>query len=291
MHRSLLGTILALSVLSACGTSEYDWQQSYAANTLAAYQTFLKNHPKSKQADLARGMILAMQDDEAWKSAAAARSKQGYEAYLAAYPGGVHANQARFDITALDRAAAWKSEEHNADYASLHAFLEKYPQGPESTMARDRLAGMTYRALFADSNSGAGAERQRARLEVRLRAILHTLEVLPPSITGKHYEVTSGFLSLVEARAACAAAAHERQHCEVVSRQLPMGEEGKKLLQWPHDLRDPPKLARVSHAIQGNPQPPRFVTAALAAPRSLRRCNSLGPSWALPAAMTPTFAV
>jgi hypothetical protein len=76
---------------------------------------------------------------------------------------------------------------------------------------------MTYRALFTHSNSRAAAERQRARLEVRLRAVLHTLEVLPPSIADKHYEVTSGFLSLVDARAACAAAAHERQRCEVIS--------------------------------------------------------------------------
>lgn len=218
MPRFLLGSILALSVLSACGTSEYDWQRAHAANTLAAYQAFLKDHPKSKQADLARGMVLAMQDDQAWKSATVTRSKQGYDEYLAAYPGGVHADQARFDVTALDRAADWKSVDHNADYASLHAFLGRYPQGPESTLARNRLAEMTYRALFARSDSGAAAERQRARLEVRLRAILHTLEVLPPSIVDKHYEVTSGFLSLVEARAACAAAVHERQRCEVIPR-------------------------------------------------------------------------
>jgi hypothetical protein len=203
--------------LSACGTSEYDWQRAYAVKTLAAYQAFLKKHPTSKYADLARGIILAMQDDEAWKSAATARSKQGYQQYLAAYPGGVHANQARFDMTALDRATAWKSVEHQVDYASLHAFLEQYPQGPESTIARARLADMTYRAQFADSDSGAAAERQRARLQVRLHQILHALEVIPPSIADQHYEVTSGRLNLVEARAACAAAAREHLRCEVVS--------------------------------------------------------------------------
>ena len=217
MHRSLLCVVLAIGVLSACGTSEYDWQRAYAANTLAAYQTFLKNHPKSKYADLARGVILAMQDDQAWKAATVAQSKQAYQKYLTEYPGGVHAEQAHFDITALDRAAAWKAVEHNVDYATLHAFLEQYPQGPESNLARKRLATMTYRAKFADLRTHEAADRQRSRLQERLRGVLHMLVVIPPSITDKQYEVTSGLLSEVQAKAVCAVAVQEHQRCEVVS--------------------------------------------------------------------------
>jgi outer membrane protein assembly factor BamD (BamD/ComL family) len=208
---------LAAGLISACGTSEYDWQRAYAANTLSAYQNFLKDHPKSKQADLARGVILAMQDDQAWKAAALAQSKQGFDAYLAAYPGGVHADQARFDITALDRAAAWKLVEHDVDYASLHAFLAQYPTGPESDAARARMAKMTFRAKFADAASRGAADRQRARLQLRLHDILNTLEIIPPSQADKHYEVASGLLSDAAAHAACVAALHEHQRCEVVS--------------------------------------------------------------------------
>ena len=218
MHRLLLGIVLAAGfVLCACGTSEYDWQRAYARKTLAGYQTFLRDHPTSKYADLARGIILALQDDQAWKAATVARSKLGFQSYLAAFPGGVHADQAHQDITALDRAVAWKSVEHNVDYASLHAFLEQYPQGPESTVARGRLASMTYRALFADSDNDSAAQRQRARLQPRLHRILRELEVIRPTAGKHHYEVTSSLMNLVEARAACAAAAHEHRHCEVVS--------------------------------------------------------------------------
>ncbi len=217
MSRHLIAVVLAIGVLNACGTSSYDWQRAHAANTLAAYQTFLKNHPKSEQSDLARGMILAMQDELAWKAAAVVQSKQGYQEYLAAYPGGVHADQARFDMTSLDRVAAWKLVEHDVDYATLHTFLEQYPQGPESNVARERLAKMTYRARFADLSSRAAADRQRARLQTRLRGILHTFEVVPPSATDKNYEVTSDLLNQIQAQAACAAAAHAHQRCEVVS--------------------------------------------------------------------------
>ena len=216
MHKISVALCVAL-LLGACGTSEYDWQRAHATNTLVAYESFLKKHPKSKQADLARGVILAMQDDKAWKAAASAQSKKSLEAYLAGYPGGLHANQARFDIVALDRAAAWKPIEHDVDFASLHAFLAQYPEGPESNIARNRIASMTYRAKFADSDSRAAADRQLERLEPRLHDILHTLEIISPSQGDGHYDVTSGLLSETAAHAACKAALREHQRCEVVS--------------------------------------------------------------------------
>src|SRR6202023_1214434 len=140
MKRPLLGLVLGVSVLStACGLSEYDWQRAIATNTLASYQTFLKNHPTSEQAESARGFILALQDDNAWKAAQAGQSKQSYENYLAAYPGGVHAEQARYEISGLERAAAWRGALRNASYATLQAFLKQYPEGRESNLARNRL--------------------------------------------------------------------------------------------------------------------------------------------------------
>ena len=216
MHKILL-VFFAAGMLSACGTAEYDWQRAHATNTLAAYQSFLENHPKSKQADVARGVVLAMQDDQAWKTVASAQSRQVLGGYLAAYHGGLHANQARFDIVALHRAAAWKLIEHDVDFASLHTFLAQYPEGPESNIARKRIASMTFRAKFAYSDSRVAAVRQLERLEPRLYEILHTLKIIPPSQGDGHYDVTSGLLSETAADAACAAALREHQRCEVVS--------------------------------------------------------------------------
>jgi hypothetical protein len=36
--------LCAALVMAGCGTAEYDWNKAMAANTLAAYQTFVKNH-------------------------------------------------------------------------------------------------------------------------------------------------------------------------------------------------------------------------------------------------------
>lgn len=218
MKRSLLGLALGLSIFlsAACGLSDYDWHRATATNTLASYQAFLKNHPKSERADTARGIILALQDDQAWKAARTAQSKQSYQTYLAAYPGGVHAEQAHFEITALERAARWQEVQRNETYATVQAFLKQYPDGQESNLARDRLAGMSYRARFAELRSRAAAERQRSILQLRLRNSVRNLILIPPSAADKNYQVTSSILSQAQARDACAAAAEIHQRCEVL---------------------------------------------------------------------------
>jgi hypothetical protein len=91
--------------LAGCGTAEWDWNKATAANTLAAYQSFVRSHPDDKRADDARGRILALQDEQAWVAAQKAGSIAGYQAYLAAEGGGVHAEQAQYEIAALQRAA------------------------------------------------------------------------------------------------------------------------------------------------------------------------------------------
>jgi hypothetical protein len=218
MKRSLLGLALVFSIFltAACGSSEYDWHRATATNTLASYQAFLKNHPKSDHADTARGIILALQDDQAWKAARAGKSTQSFQAYLAAYSGGVHAEQAHFEITALERVAGWQAVQRNETYATLQAFLKQYPEGQESNLARERLAGMSYRARFADVRTRSAADRQRSTLQVRLRDAIQTLIVISPSATDKNYQVTSGILSEAQARAACAAAARVHQRCVVL---------------------------------------------------------------------------
>jgi hypothetical protein len=131
--------LCAALVMTGCGTPEYDWNKAMAANTLAAYQTFVKNHPADKRADDARGRILGLQDDRAWALAQATHTIAGYRRYLQAQSGGIHAEDAQYEITALERAAAWRAIQKDESAASLQAFLQKYPQGVESNEARRKL--------------------------------------------------------------------------------------------------------------------------------------------------------
>jgi outer membrane protein assembly factor BamD (BamD/ComL family) len=130
-------------VMMGCGTAEYDWNKALAANTLAAYQSFLKHHGTSKYADDARGRMLGLRDDQAWSLAQATHTIDGYQSYLQTESGGVHASDAQYQITALERARAWKAVQKDS-VASLQAFLRKYPQGSESNDARRRLATLDF---------------------------------------------------------------------------------------------------------------------------------------------------
>jgi hypothetical protein len=144
--------LCAALLMTACGTAEYDWNKAMATGTLAAYQTFVKNHPTDRRADDARGRIMGLQDDQAWAVAQATHTVAGYREYLRTKSGGIHAADAQYEITGLERAAAWKAVQNDKSAASLKAFLQKYPQGVESNEARRKLSAPESRAIGPPRN-------------------------------------------------------------------------------------------------------------------------------------------
>jgi hypothetical protein len=203
-------------VIAGCGTAEYDWNKALAANTLAGYQTFLKNHSDSKYADDARGRLLGLKDDQAWSVAQATNTIDGYQEYLRAEGGGIHAPDAQYEITALERAQAWKSLPNDASFDSLQAFLRKFPQGAESNEARQKLAALDYRVELAVAGTESAAERRRAQIEARVGQVLHGIVVLAPASPHATYRVTSTPMSQADANAACAVLARTHQSCKAV---------------------------------------------------------------------------
>lgn len=158
--RSTLPFILSAAVvLSACNKAESDWKRATTANTLAAYQGFVREHGGDQNADDARGRILALQDDQAWAMALKSNTVEGFQEYLKTESGGAYADDARYHITALQRAAEWQALPGDASAASLQAFLQKYPLGPESNQARAKLNDLNDRVQIADSRSKAAAQR------------------------------------------------------------------------------------------------------------------------------------
>jgi hypothetical protein len=163
--RFAIPVVLCAAVLAACNTAKSDWNMATAANTLDAYQTFLRQHGSDEHADNARGRILALQDEQAWSKARAANTAEGYDAYLKTEGGGVHAEEAQYYLTALQRAQDWKAIQNDVSAASLQAFLQKYPQGVESNQARDRL-----KELDAAPKTRQGSHKPPERSARRLSA-------------------------------------------------------------------------------------------------------------------------
>jgi hypothetical protein len=202
--------------LMACSSAKTDWTEAKAANTLPAYEAFLRNHPNDSHADDAGGRIMALKDDQAWAIAQSANSVAAYQEYLSTESGGVHAGDARYQLTALERVTAWKAVQPTPSAATLEEFLRKYPQGAESNEARQKLASMAYRVQLDESHSKAGAERKRADLQARFGTVIHEVVVIPPMAPDARFQVGSGPMSEAEANSACVTLQQKHQHCTAV---------------------------------------------------------------------------
>ena len=100
---------VAAGTLAACSSARQDFEKASAANTVAAYQDFLKQHPNTDLAVQAQNRVNALQDDQAWADAQKANTLEAYQMYLQAQPSGMHSADARDRITGFERAGAWKS--------------------------------------------------------------------------------------------------------------------------------------------------------------------------------------
>src|SRR5579872_1454034 len=151
-----------------CSSPDVDWQKADAAGTVAAYQTFLNEHPNDARAAQARERIQKLQDEEAWLQAQKTNTPEAFQAYVKDQPNGAHVSEARDSATALERAADWKVAQADGKQPALERFLQKYSQGPEVEQARTELAQLTgYRVQLASFCSKTEAEKDKARLQSR----------------------------------------------------------------------------------------------------------------------------
>lgn len=99
MHR--LPPLLLLSLVAAsCGggaavANQQAWSQAAQEDTCEAYQAFLNEHPRSKEATEARSRHLTACDQEEWTKATTANTQAAYQAYMSQHTGGAHAAEAR----------------------------------------------------------------------------------------------------------------------------------------------------------------------------------------------------
>ena len=204
--------------LIACSSIEADWQQATTANTIGAYQDFLKLHPNGQHADEARSRIHALEDDQAWMAAVTASTQQSFEQYLHNEPNGSHAQDARDRITGFERSAAWKTAQSEGTPTAIQGFLQKYPTGPESDEARAALQKLQndFQVQLASYHSRTEADRMSTRLKRKFGNVLHDVVVVPATPPDKLNHIRSAPMSEDEAKTACATLKKSHQHCEVV---------------------------------------------------------------------------
>jgi hypothetical protein len=212
--------LLVLTILLvACNAVQSDWNKADAANTAAAFQDFLKQHPNDYHTQEARDRLQKLQDEQAWADAQKSNTLDAYKQYLQQEPNGTHVPGANTQVTALERAAAWQIAQSGNTKSALQKFLQKYSQGPEVDQARkqlEKLQSEGYRVALASFKDEKRAERSRDSLKARFGSELHDVVVIPPNGSEKLNRVTSGPMTEVDAEAACMKLKKDHQRCEVV---------------------------------------------------------------------------
>jgi hypothetical protein len=206
----------AVLLLTACGSAQTDWNQARATNTVAAYETFIDQHPNTPQSVQAHQQIAVLNDEGAWAQALQASTAESFESYLQQRPSGRHAEEARGRIGSIERMNAWYAASAVGTTEALQDFLGQYPHGPQADQARARLARITgYRVELAAVRSEQQAEQTRDRLQGKYGDILGTVVVVPGVDAGQHL-VLSADMGPDEARSACVKLKEANLTCEVI---------------------------------------------------------------------------
>jgi hypothetical protein len=203
-------------LLTACGSTQGDWNQAQAANTVVAYEDFIDKHPNTPQSVQAHQQIAALNDAQAWAQALQTNTADSLQSYLQQRPSGLHANEARERIGSIERLNAWYAASAVGSADALQDFLQQYPRGPQSDQARARLAKLTgYRVELATVRSEKEAEEARERLQGKYGDILGSVVVVPGTDAGQH-RVQSADMGPDEARSACTKLREAHLSCEVI---------------------------------------------------------------------------
>jgi len=91
----LLGVIL---LASACSRQQSDWDKARTANSVEAYQQFVKNYPSGDFTAQAQARIKELEEERDWQKARDTDTPDGYQAFLKQYPEGKWTEEARIRI-------------------------------------------------------------------------------------------------------------------------------------------------------------------------------------------------
>jgi hypothetical protein len=85
-------------LLSACSREATDWKQASAANSIEAYQLFLKQHPHGAEATQAQTRLQQLLEQRDWQIATAANTRDAYQQFVGQHPSSQWAQEARIRI-------------------------------------------------------------------------------------------------------------------------------------------------------------------------------------------------
>lgn len=82
----LLLVVMILTFITGCATMQSRWEVTKSADTIQAYEKFLRQYPKGDLADQARGRLNQLYEQRDWKDATQRNTAKSYEDFLHKHP-------------------------------------------------------------------------------------------------------------------------------------------------------------------------------------------------------------
>lgn len=236
--RALLPVLLmCLAMLSACSRENDDWRAAQAADTVAAYEQFSREHPASAHATEATARAAQLVEDEDWRRAQEQDTLQAYQLFQTQHPDSRWTQEARVRIETItlgssaNASAAPVEAAPEAAPATLPAAAAgPHPAGPPAAAPAPQPRPTPAPASAALANSdfgvqlGAFASESAARSQWDVIAGKHPaqLKSRSPRVTaattasGRLFRLQTGTRTEAEARELCRNLAAAGQACVVV---------------------------------------------------------------------------
>ena len=84
--------------LAGCSRQQSDWQKTREANSVEAYEQFLKKYPSGEFTAQAQARLKELDEERDWQKARDADTLDAYQAFLKQYPDGKDAEEARIRV-------------------------------------------------------------------------------------------------------------------------------------------------------------------------------------------------
>ena len=133
---SLVLAVFTFAVLPLHGSVKSDWTDATNANTIDAYDLFVKQHPKAKEVALARERI----KDLKWRDTLKADAIEAYQAFVGEYPTDDHLQTATQRIAQLKAKKLsedrWATAQHADTEEGYNENLRLEPSGSMAQQAK-----------------------------------------------------------------------------------------------------------------------------------------------------------
>ena len=130
------GTII---LFCGCATTKSDWRDARKKDTISWYEQFIKCHPQTREAEIAKRIIESLQAEPDWKAAQSAGTIVAYQGFLSRYPDSKYTSQAKYRLEQLETERDWQSAQAINSITAYKEYLAKHPKSHYESMAKNQM--------------------------------------------------------------------------------------------------------------------------------------------------------